>query len=55
MWSNPLFPADLATFTEKILNEKVYFLSSISKRFNMLPTMFEKIKLGNINNKYLTN
>ena len=53
MWSNPLFPADLVTFTEKILNEKV--LSSISKRFNMLPTMFEKIKLGNINNKHLTN
>ena len=53
MWSNPLFPADLVTFTEKILNEQV--LSSISKRFHMLPTMFEKIKLGNINNKQLTN
>ena len=54
MWSNPLFPADLITFTEKILIEKVYFLCSISKKFNMLLTMFEKIKLGNINSKHLT-
>ena len=24
MWSNPQFPADLVTFTEEILNEKLH-------------------------------
>ena len=26
MWPNPLFPADLVTFTEEILNEKLHLL-----------------------------
>ena len=26
MWPNPQFPADLVTFTEEILNEKLHFL-----------------------------
>ena len=26
MWPNPQFPADLVTFTEEILNRKLYFL-----------------------------
>ena len=29
MWPNPHFPADLVTFTEEILNEKLNFLSQI--------------------------
>ena len=29
MWPNPQFPADLVTFTEEILNEKLHFLSSV--------------------------
>ena len=28
MWPNPQFPADLITFTEEILNEKLHFLCS---------------------------
>ena len=28
MWPNPQFPADLVTFTEEILNEKLHFLCS---------------------------
>ena len=28
MWPNPQFPADLVTFTEKILNGKLHFLCS---------------------------
>ena len=28
MWTNPQFPADLATFTEEIVNEKHHFLYS---------------------------
>ena len=28
MWLNPHFPADLVTFTEEILNGKLYFLCS---------------------------
>ena len=31
MWLNPRFPADLVTFTEEILNGKLYFLCSVSK------------------------
>ena len=29
MWPNPQFSADLVTFTEKILNGKLYFLCSV--------------------------
>ena len=28
MWPNPLFSADLITFTEEILNGKLHFLGS---------------------------
>ena len=28
MWPNPLFPEDLVTFTEEILNGKLHFLCS---------------------------
>ena len=28
MWPNPQFPADLVTFAEEILNEKLHFLCS---------------------------
>ena len=31
MWPNPLFPADLVTFTEEILNGKLYFLCSVNQ------------------------
>ena len=34
MWPNPQFPADLVTFTEEILNEKLHFLySDLSSMF----------------------
>ena len=33
MWSNPKFPADLATFTEEILNGKLHFLCSAVNDF----------------------
>ena len=29
MWPNPQFPADVATFTEKILNGELHFLCSV--------------------------
>ena len=29
MWPNPQFPADLVTFTEKILHRKLHFLCSV--------------------------
>ena len=29
MWPNPQVPADLVTFTEEILNEKLHFLCSV--------------------------
>ena len=35
MWPNPQFPADLITFTEEILSEKLPFLCS-EKRFTEL-------------------
>ena len=35
MWPNPQFPADLITFTEEILSEKLRFLCS-EKRFTEL-------------------
>ena len=28
MWPNPLFPTNLITFTEEILNKKLYFFCS---------------------------
>ena len=28
MWPNPQFPVDLVTFTEEILNGKLYFVCS---------------------------
>ena len=31
MWLNPQDPADLVTFTEKILNGELHFLCSVSK------------------------
>ena len=30
MWPNTQFPADLVTFTEEILNGKLYFLCSVN-------------------------
>ena len=32
MWPNLQFSADLVTFTEEILNEKLHFLCSVSLR-----------------------
>ena len=32
MWPNPQETADLVTFTEEILNAKMYFLCSVSRR-----------------------
>ena len=29
MWPNPEFPADVVTFTEEILNGKLYFCCSV--------------------------
>ena len=34
MWLNPQFPADLVLFTEKILNGKHHFLSSVNDYFS---------------------
>ena len=31
MWTNPLKTADFVIFTEEILNEKLYFLSSVTR------------------------
>ena len=31
MWPNPQFPANMVTFTEEILNEKLHFLCSDSR------------------------
>ena len=33
MWSNPQSPADLVTYTEKILNGKFHFLCSAGSAF----------------------
>ena len=32
MWPNPQFPADLVTFTEKIINGKPHFLCSVKAK-----------------------
>ena len=50
MWPNPQFPVDLLTFTEQILNEKLYLLCSdakLSVRDNKrrnLPKSIESLK-----------
>ena len=53
MWTNPQIPADLVTFTEEILNEKLHFLSSETLDWNVSP----KITLNDfqeINNVYVS-
>ena len=40
MWSNPQFPADLATFTEEILNGKLHFLCSVTFYANKNTVLF---------------
>ena len=35
MWPNPQKTADLVTFTEEILKEKLHFLCSVSKRYKI--------------------
>ena len=35
MWPNPQFPADLVTFTEKVLNEKLHFSYSAVLNHNL--------------------
>ena len=35
MWPNPQFPADLVTFTEKMLNGKLFFLCSVGILFTL--------------------
>ena len=32
MWPNPQLPADLVTFTKEILNGKLHFLCSVSRK-----------------------
>ena len=34
MWPNPLFPADLVTFTEEILNGKLHFCAVMVQKDN---------------------
>ena len=36
MWPNPLFPADLLTFTEEIFNGKLHFLCSAKQGKNAI-------------------
>ena len=36
MWPNPEFAADLVTFTEEILNEKLHFLSNAGTFSNVM-------------------
>ena len=57
MWPNPQFPADLVTFTEEILNEKLYFLcSGISKEYFINIIKSVKILLNhNYNQRYIKN
>ena len=40
MWPNPQFPADLATFTEEILNQKVHFLYSFFFTVSYFPAFY---------------
>ena len=48
MWPNPKFPADLVTFTEEIVNEKLHFLCSGICSFFILLFFPTKQKLLNI-------
>ena len=48
MWPNPQFPADLATFTEEILNGKLHFLCSASVFFYKSKTENKKVVIWNI-------
>ena len=42
MWPNPQFPADLVTFTEEILNEKLHFLCSVrGDRFTTICIIYQ--------------
>ena len=47
MWPNSQFPADLVTFTEEILNEKLHFLCSVPANHYSKITMF----FSNISNR----
>ena len=40
MWLSPQFPADLVTFTEEILNGKLYFLYSAPPDMNIDNTLY---------------
>ena len=51
MWPNPQFPADLVTFTEKILNQKLFFRTgevneSIPQKYLFWERLFPNIKLN---------
>ena len=41
MWPNPLFPADLVTVTEEILNRKLHFLCSVTLFSDSIMDMLE--------------
>ena len=43
MWPNQQYPADLVTFTEEILNEKLHFLYSV---ITSLIEMLELLNFG---------
>ena len=45
MWPNPQFPADLITFTEESLNEKLHFLYSESKAIYIIIFHFPKFTM----------
>ena len=45
MWQNPQFPEDLVTFTEEMLNGKLFFLgSAISPSLTIINILFQKMK-----------
>ena len=54
MWSNPLETADLVTFTEQILYEKLHFFFSAFIGYNFFNLEDSKSLLGNMYNKTLT-
>ena len=35
MWPNPQFPEDLVTFTEEILDDKLYFLCNVYQKLHI--------------------
>ena len=43
MWPNSQFPADLVTFTEEILNKKLYFLCSETFQERKLRSVFLRL------------